>query len=394
MIYAANPAQSRGRFYDISPTNGRDDYQRDRDRIIHSKAFRRLAHKTQVFVYYEGDHYRNRLTHSLEVAQISRSVARILGVNEDLAETTALAHDLGHPPFGHAGEDALNAVMQDYGGYDHNAQALRIVTLLEDRYPNHLGLNLTIESLEGILKHNGPIIGDLPQDLPQDLPRAILAFEHYQKLDLHLYAGIEAQIAALCDDIAYNAHDIDDGLRAELFKIDDLKALPFCDNLMFKIKKQYPDIHPYPFKHEFIRRLISYFVDDMIKMTQENLRVSQPQSYDDVRHAGKHLVTFSEKISAENYSLKSFLFKNMYRHYKVLRMTSKASRIIKNLFLLYLNEPDIMPFDTQKLSLLNDKKVSNERASNEKSRAIFIADFIAGMTDKFAIEEHRRLFEI
>ncbi len=381
MIYAANPAQSRGRFYTISPTHGRDDYERDRDRIIHSKAFRRLAHKTQVFVYYEGDHYRNRLTHSLEVAQISRSVARILGVNEDLSETTALAHDLGHPPFGHAGEDALNAVMQDYGGYDHNAQALRIVTLLEDRYPNHLGLNLTIESLEGILKHNGPIIGALP--------RAILAFEQYQHLDLHLYAGIEAQIAALCDDIAYNAHDIDDGLRAELFNIDDLKSLPLCDNLMFKIKKDYPDIAPYPFKHEFIRRLISYFVDDMIKMTQENIVITQPQSYNDVRHAGKPLVAFSEKISTENHSLKSFLFKNMYRHYKVLRMTSKASRIIKNLFLLYLNEPNIMPFETQKLSLLNDKKFSDER-----NRAIFIADFIAGMTDKFAIEEHRRLFDI
>lgn len=386
MKYAANPAQSRGRFYDISPTHGRDDYERDRDRIIHSKAFRRLAHKTQVFVYYEGDHYRNRLTHSLEVAQISRSVARILGVNEDLSETTALAHDLGHPPFGHAGEDALNAVMQDYGGYDHNAQALRIVTLLEDRYPNHLGLNLTIESLEGILKHNGPIIGALP--------RAILAFEHYQQLDLHLYAGIEAQIAALCDDIAYNAHDIDDGLRAELFSINDLKALPLCDNLMFNIKKDYPDIAPYPFKHEFIRRLMSYFVDDMIKTTQENLNITKPQSYNDVRHAGKPLVAFSEKTYAENQHLKSFLFKNMYRHYKVLRMTSKASRIIKDLFLLYLNEPDIMPFDTQKLSLLNDKKFVDEKTSNKKTWAIFIADFIAGMTDKFAIEEHRRLFEI
>lgn len=381
VLYAANPVQSRGRFYDIRPTNGRDDYQRDRDRIIHAKAFRRLAHKTQVFVYHEGDHYRNRLTHSLEVAQISRSVARILGVNEDLAETTALAHDLGHPPFGHAGEDALNAMMRDYDGYDHNAQALRIVTLLEDRYPNHLGLNLTVESLEGILKHNGPIVGDLP--------RAILAFEHYQKLDLHLYAGIEAQIAALCDDIAYNAHDIDDGLRAELFHIDDLRAIAFCDALMVDIKKDYPDIKPYPFKHEFIRRLMSYFVDDMIVTTQENLQQYRPQSYDDVRHAGKPLVTFSEKIYQENKSLKSFLFQNMYRHYKVIRMTAKANRIIKNLFSLYMSQPEIMPFDTQKLSIS-----CHDKTSCDKDRAIFIADFIAGMTDKFAIEEHRRLFEI
>jgi dGTPase len=380
MIYAVNSQSSRGRIYQARPSNGRDPFQRDRDRIIHSKAFRRLAHKTQVFVYHEGDHYRNRLTHSLEVAQISRSVARILGVNEDLAETTALAHDLGHPPFGHAGEDALNDVMKNYDGYDHNAQALRIVTLLEDRYPNHTGLNLTIESLEGILKHNGPITGNIP--------RAILAFEHYEKLDLHLYAGIEAQIAALCDDIAYNAHDIDDGLRAELFKIDDLKTLPLCDSLMYAIKKEYPDIRPYQFKHEFIRRLTTYFVDDMIKTTQENLAILNPRSYDDIRYAGKTLVTFSDAVSEQTKTLKNFLFQNMYRHYKVMRMTSKASRIIKGLFSLYMNEPDIMPFDTQKSPMLQLS------ALPEKDRAIFIADFIAGMTDKFAIEEYRRLFEI
>ena len=384
MIYAVNSQNSRGRFYETRPTNGRNPFQRDRDRIIHSKAFRRLAHKTQVFVYHEGDHYRNRLTHSLEVAQISRSCARILGVNEDLAETTALAHDLGHPPFGHAGEDALNDMMKDYDGYDHNAQALRIVTLLEDRYPHHAGLNLTIESLEGILKHNGPITSDSPQTIP----RAILAFEHHEKLDLHLYAGIEAQIAALCDDIAYNAHDIDDGLRAELFHINDLKALPLCDNLMFGIKKDYPDIKPYQFKHEFIRRLTSYFVDDMIKTTQQTLSIINPQSYDDVRHAGKPLVTFSDTTNQENKDLKRFLFQNMYRHYKVIRMTSKASRIIKSLFSLYMNEPEIMPFDTQKLSIPQFIPLA------EKDRAIFIADFIAGMTDKFAIEEYRRLFEI
>ncbi len=376
MIYAANPLFSRGRFYEARQTQGRDPYQRDRDRIIHAKAFRRLAHKTQVFVYYEGDHYRNRLTHSLEVAQISRSCARMLGVNEDLAEITALAHDLGHPPFGHAGEDALNAVMKDYDGYDHNAQALRIVTLLEDRYPNHKGLNLTIESLEGILKHNGPITGNIP--------RAILAFEHYDKLDLHLYAGIEAQIAALCDDIAYNAHDIDDGLRAELFKIDDLKQIPFCDRLMYAIRHDYPDIKPYPFKHEFIRRLITYFVDDMIQATQENLQIYKPQSYDDVRHLGRAMVVFSEQGLQNNKDLKSFLFQNMYRHYKVLRMTAKASRVIKNLFSLYISEPEIMPFDTEKSAIPH----------NQKDRAIFIADFIAGMTDKFALEEHRRLFEL
>lgn len=374
--YATKSTSSRGRFYKISSTNGRDDYQRDRDRIIHSKAFRRLAHKTQVFVYYEGDHYRNRLTHSLEVAQLSRACARILGVNEDLAELTALAHDLGHPPFGHAGEDALNHVMQLYDGYDHNAQALRIVTLLEDRYPHHTGLNLTIESLEGILKHNGPITGNIP--------RAILAFEHYEKLDLHLYAGIEAQIAALCDDIAYNAHDIDDGLRAGLFKIDDLRQFSFCDRLMVNIRQDYQDIKPYQFKHEFIRRLITYFVDSLLTTTQEILDNLKPKSYDDIRFAGGTIVQFAEAVQKENQQLKRFLFENMYRHYKVICMTSKASRIIKNLFSIYFNEPEIMPFDDKKLIIPHD----------DKHRAILIADFIAGMTDKFAIEEHRRLFEL
>ncbi|MFT6071887.1 MAG: dGTPase [Alphaproteobacteria bacterium] len=382
--YAAIPLESKGRFHEIQPTNGRDCYQRDRDRIIHSKAFRRLAHKTQVFVYYEGDHYRNRLTHSLEVAQISRACARILQVNEDLTELTALAHDLGHPPFGHAGEDALNDMMTHYGGYDHNAQALRIVTLLEDRYPHHSGLNLTIESLEGILKHNGPIISDNHLVTPFVTPRAILAFEHHKSLDLNLYAGIEAQIAAICDDIAYNAHDIDDGLRANLFDIDSLRQLPFCASLMETIKNDYPKIQPYQFKHEFIRRLISYFVSDMIATTQKNLRIQNPQSYDDVRHASQAFVAFSNHVNQENLALKKFLFQNMYRHYKVLRMTSKAKRVIHSLFKVYFDEPDIMPF--------NDN--NHVIPSDVKDKAIFITDFIAGMTDKFALEEYRRLFEL
>lgn len=374
--FAATTINSRGRLCPARQTTGRDDFQRDRDRIIHSKSFRRLAHKTQVFVYYEGDHYRNRLTHSLEVAQISRACARILGVNEDLSEATALAHDMGHPPFGHAGEDALNEAMKDYDGFDHNAQALRIVTLLEDRYPHHAGLNLTIETLEGILKHNGPIKGNIP--------RAILDFEYYKLLDLDLYAGIEAQIAAISDDIAYNAHDIDDGLRANLFKIDDLEQFDFCMQIFHQIKQDYPDIAPYQYKHEFIRRLLSYFVADMISQTQSNLKEYNPQSYDDVRHHNTAYVSFSHEVERQNKQLKSFLYNHMYRHYKVISMTSKAKRIVKNLFSIYMSEPDIMPFDTQKKSLPSD----------EKRCAIFIADFIAGMTDKFAIEEHKRLFEL
>jgi dGTPase len=374
--YAVNPLFSKGRFFETQPTQGRDCFQRDRDRIIHSKSFRRLAHKTQVFVYYEGDHYRNRLTHSLEVAQISRACARILHVNEDLTELTALSHDLGHPPFGHAGEDALNEMMKDYGGYDHNAQALRIVTFLEERYPHHKGLNLTIESLEGILKHNGPIVGDLP--------RAILAFENHQHLDLNLYAGIEAQIAAICDDIAYNAHDIDDGLRANLFSMNAITEIPFCNELMHAIHKDYANITDYQFKHEFLRRLITYFVNDMIATTQENLQLHNPQSYDDVRHAKSAYVAFSLKGGQENLALKDFLYKNMYRHYKVISMTAKAKRIVQNLFNLYFDEPDIMPF----------KNLNDSLKDNKKERAIFIADFIAGMTDKFALEEHHRLFEL
>lgn len=376
MQFSANPNNSKGRFTPAQPTFGRDDFQRDRDRIIHSKAFRRLAHKTQVFVYYEGDHYRNRLTHSLEVAQISRACAKILQVNEDIAEATALAHDMGHPPFGHAGEDALNTMMKDYDGFDHNAQALRIVTLLEDRYPHHQGLNLTIETLEGILKHNGPITGDIP--------RAILDFEHYKFLDLNLYAGIEAQIAAISDDIAYNAHDIDDGLRANLFNISDLEQFEFCDRMFHKIRQDFPDIQPYQFKHEFIRRLISFFVADMIKTTQENLNNYNPTSYDDIRYHHSAYVTFSPEGNQYNQQLKSFLYAHMYRHYKVISMTSKANRIVKNLFSLYMSEPEIMPFDAYK----------RQTPQGDRSRAIIIADYIAGMTDKFAIEEHRRLFEL
>ncbi|MEM6602668.1 MAG: deoxyguanosinetriphosphate triphosphohydrolase [Pseudomonadota bacterium] len=377
--YAATAETSRGRLYNASSAPGRDDFQRDRDRIVHSKAFRRLAHKTQVFVYYEGDHYRNRLTHSLEVAQITRAVARMLGVNEDLAETTALAHDLGHPPFGHAGEDALDAKMKDYGGFDHNAQSLRAVTYLEKRYPLHDGLNLTIESLEGILKHNGPIATK-----EENLPRAIKAFKDYKKLDLHLHAGIEAQIAAICDDIAYNAHDIDDGMRADMLNMTALMEIDFCGNIIRNIQKDYPDIASYPLKHEFIRRLITYFVQDMVQATTEKLNEIAPKSYDEVRHAGKTLVVFSEAGYKNNKELKGFLLQNMYKHFKVNRMTSKARRVISDLCDIYMSEPNILA------PSLFEGSVS----SSLQERAVIITDFIAGMTDKFALEEHRKLFDL
>ena len=375
--FAALPQATKGRFHKTQSTTGRDDFQRDRDRIVHSKAFRRLAHKTQVFVYYEGDHYRNRLTHSLEVAQITRAVARMLGVNEDLAETTALAHDLGHPPFGHAGEDALDLNMKQFGGFDHNAQSLRTVTFLEDRYPMHDGLNLTIESLEGILKHNGPITD-------HELPWAITAFPFYKQLDLHLHAGIEAQIAAICDDIAYNAHDIDDGLRAGMFDMAHLMELEFCAKIMHGIKKDYPDIRPYPFKHEFIRRLITYFVSDMVDHTQNLLDEYKPESYDAVRHAGFTFVSFSEEGLQNNKALKAYLMQNMYKHSIVNRMTSKAKRVISDLCKIYLAEPEIMPMNLAK----------NAQNISDTQRAVLITDFIAGMTDKFALEEHKKLFDL
>jgi dGTPase len=380
--YAVHAHQSKGRFYPIKSSQGRDDFQRDRDRIIHAKSFRRLAHKTQVFVYYVGDHYRNRLTHSLEVAQITRAIARELSVNEDLAELTALAHDLGHPPFGHAGEDALNLKMQDFGGFDHNAQALRIVTFIENRYPEYLGLNLTLESLEGILKHNGPITKQGESDT--DLPWAIKSFEHYQKLDLELYAGIEAQIAALCDDIAYNAHDIDDGVRANIFDINMLKELEFCDKIMFDIMRDYPDIAPYPFKHEFIRRLITSFVRDAVTHTQSLMNDANPKCYDDVRHAGHSLVSLSDTGQHHNKILKSFLMKNMYKHPSIQIMTDNAHNVVSGLCDAYMNDDSCLPVE------LRDKLWGN---NTHQQRAICVTDFISGMTDKFAIEEHKRIFK-
>lgn len=366
-LYAAHPEHSKGRFIDIAPSSRRDAFQRDRDRIIHSKAFRRLAHKTQVFLYDAGDHYRNRLTHSLEVAQIARTLARLFKVNEDLTELTALAHDLGHPPFGHSGEEALNQKMHSYGGFDHNAHALRLVTLLENRYPDYNGLNLTIESLESILKHNGPIS-------KEDLPWAITQFEYYQKLDLNLYAGIEAQIAALCDDIAYNAHDIDDGIRAKLFTIDSFKEIELCDHILYDIKKKYPDISHKILRQEFTRHLISYFVDDMTRQTKENIQHYKPQSYDDIRTLGKAIVDFSPKAQTEKQVIKTFLMKNMYRHPVILDKMHHAQKVIGDLFDFYWNDPSQLPEHI--FSHIKD----------QKNKACMISDFIAGMTDKFALE--------
>ncbi len=378
--YASNPHETRGRLVPEAECTMRNPHQRDRDRIIHSTAFRRLEYKTQVFVNHEGDHYRTRLTHSLEVAQLARGIARSLKLNEDLAETLALAHDLGHPPFGHAGEDGLNEAMEGFGGFDHNAQTIRIVTHLENKYANFDGLNLTWETLEGIAKHNGPLIGQ-PKSKP--LPRALVYYAQQQDLELNTHAGIEAQVAAIADDIAYNNHDIDDGLRAGFFTLDDLADLPLLGDIITEVRAQHPLLSAPRQSHEIIRRLINRMVGDVLTHTRmriEHFHISTPA---DVRGLGQQLVLFSGDMEVAHRSIKSFLFKYMYRHYKVNRMTSKAHRVVKELFDFFLAEPGCLP----------NVWYAQTDGANTQATAEVIADFIAGMTDRFALEEHARIFD-
>ena len=358
----------------------RSPHQRDRDRIIHSTAFRRLEYKTQVFVNHEGDHYRTRLTHSLEVAQLARCIARTLELNEDLAEALALAHDLGHPPFGHAGEDGLNAAMKDFGGFDHNAQTIRIITHLENKYADFDGLNLTWEVLEGIAKHNGPLVGR-PNSKP--LPRALKYYTEQQDLELQNYASMEAQVAAIADDIAYNNHDIDDGLRAGFFKLEDLELLPLLGDLIKEVRAQHPMLSGQRHAHEVIRRMINRMVGDVLVTTRGNVTRLRIASPDHVRQAGVALVAFSSEMELVNKSIKSFLFKHMYRHFKVNRMTSKARRVVGELFEFFLNEPNCLP---------SVWYAQTDGARTQRTAEI-IADFIAGMTDRFALEEYARVFD-
>ena len=323
-VYASRFEESRGRLYHEPESQTRTAFQRDRDRIIHSAAFRRLQYKTQVFVYHEGDNFRTRLTHSLEVSQIARSISRVLGLDEDMAEALALAHDLGHTPFGHAGEDALKEVLADYGGFDHNAQSLRVVTRLERRYPDFDGLNLTWETLEGLVKHNGPLA------LPH--PGAVAEYIARHDLETGTFAGPEAQVAALADDIAYNNHDIDDGLRAGLFTIDDLKDVPLVGPVFAEVARDHPGLDTSRRIHEAVRRLIGVMILDLIAETRTRIAECNPGSAEAVRHLGQPLVAFSEEMRANDRALKKFLFANMYRHFTVNRMTSKGRRVIKDLF--------------------------------------------------------------
>jgi len=374
--FASLSAKSRGRLLPETPgLSTRTDFQRDRDRIIHSAAFRRLKHKTQVFIYHEGDYFRTRLTHSLEVAQIARSISRALQLNEDLAETIALSHDLGHTPFGHAGEDALNEVMTPYGGFDHNEQSLRVLTMLEERYAAFDGLNLTWEALEGVAKHNGPITSAIRP--------TIQALDSQMPLQLTCYASAEAQIANLSDDIAYLSHDFDDGLRAGLLDLKEILDLPVVGRLVTDITQQWPDLAVGRLSHELTRQLISYFVEDLLQHSRAKIASASLKNADDVRQYGQALIGFSDKAEAELKQLKSFLFAHMWRHYKVNRMTSKARRVVKQLFDIFMAERNLMPHDWQ--NKLTDDKTHNAR---------IIGDYIASMTDRYALLEYERIFEM
>jgi dGTPase len=380
-VFASDPARSRGRFHAEENAATRSQFQRDRDRIIHCSAFRRLKQKTQVFVSHEGDYYRTRLTHTLEVAQIARSISRVLGLDEDLAEALALAHDLGHPPFGHAGEDALKACMAPYGGFDHNAQTLRIVTLLEHRYALFDGLNLTWEALEGIVKHNGPLLSRAG-DNQDGLPQAIVDYAAVQDLELHTYASAEAQVAALSDDIAYNNHDIDDGLRANLFTLNEVREVPVIGEIVTGVQKRHPGLERGRLINESIRRLITRMVDDVLAETGRRIARHNPRSVDELRALPEPVVAFSAEMIAHDKAIRGFLWEHMYRHYLVNRMISKAKRVVTDLFDLFVSEPQVLPKEWQERCEL-PRTVETARA---------VCDFIAGMTDRFALEEHRRLF--
>jgi dGTPase len=377
--YACDPAASRGRLFPEPPSRTRTEFQRDRDRIIHSTAFRRLAHKTQVFVPLDGDHFRTRLTHTIEVGQIARALARALALDEDLAEAVALAHDLGHTPFGHAGERALQRCMADFGGFDHNAQALRVVTLLERRYALYDGLDLTFETLEGLVKHNGPLTGPRAG---RALPAYVAELDARFPLQLDSFSGAEAQAAALADDIAYDAHDIDDGLRAGLFSLEDIAAVPFIGVLLDEVRTVYGALERPRVIHELGRRVITRFVEDAIIQSQKRLALIAPQSAEDVRRADVAVVAFSPPMAEADRSIKAFLFPRMYRHEKVVGVWERAERVISKLFPVYFDDPGQMPAEWAELA----------RAEQGAGRARHVADYIAGMTDRYALGEYKRIF--
>jgi dGTPase len=380
--YAANPDASRGRFHDEPPSPTRSPFQRDGDRVTHSTAFRRLRDKTQVFLAGEDDHFRTRLTHTLEVARLARTLARTLGLDEDLAEAVALAHDLGHTPFGHAGERALNAAMAPYGGFDHNAQSFRIVTLLERRYPRFNGLNLTWEVLEGIAKHNGPLTDREGKPLPRHSAHVEL---YGRELDLTLWSqpSLEAQLATVADDMAYAAHDIDDGARAGLLVFDDLGSLDLVGDIMRGIAKDFPGLERPRFAHELSRRLLTALIEDVLAETQKRITETSPLSSDDVRSAGQPVGAFSKGVHAANRALKAYLSHAVYRHPSVLGVMQRGEEVLSRLFGRYLSDASALPAEW---------RVGIEKLTDTE-RARRVADFLAGQTDGFARHEYRRLFD-
>jgi dGTPase len=388
-LFACDPDRSRGRLFAEPPSKTRSPFRRDCDRVIHSTAFRRLKHKTQVFVFHEGDHYRTRLTHTLEVAQIARALARQLGLDEDLTETLALAHDLGHPPFGHAGERALDACLQAHGGFDHNAQTLRVITSLEHRYPEFDGLNLTWESLEGIVKHNGPLTGSdgaaVGRYREHGIPCGISDYIGTWDLELASFASLEAQVAAIADDIAYNAHDIDDGLRAGLFRVDDLKVMPLTADMIAEIDRAYPGLDEVRRGAELVRELISCLIGAVVSEAGRRLQAANPQSVEDVRNHGEGLIAFAPEVARAEAEIKAFLKRRMYRHSRVMRVMGEAEQILFDLFARYQSTPGDLPAEWL--------PPTGSDHETETGRARRIGNFIAGMTDRFALTEHQRLFD-
>lgn len=373
--YAVTVATTRGRLHPEPEASSRSPWQRDRDRVIHSSAFRKLQYKTQVFVNHEGDFFRTRLTHSIEVAQVARSIARELGLDEDLTEALALAHDLGHPPFGHAGEEALNLAMKPFGGFDHNAQSLRIVTLLESRYAGWDGLNLTWETLEGLVKHNGPL---------RHPPAYVADYNERHHIDLGTYAAAEAQVASLADDIAYHGHDLDDGLRARLFAPEDLAHLPIVGSALAAARTSSLDVPPPRLRHETIRRVIDTLITDLVAETRKRLARLDPAGPDAIRRAKQPMVAFSPAIAEANQAIKDFLRARMYRHWRVNRMTSKSRRLTEELFRLLHADPSLLP---------DDWRARAGEGGTHRS-AMIVGDYVAGMTDRYAMDEHRRLTDL
>ncbi|CAN1527530.1 Dgt dGTP triphosphohydrolase [Paracoccaceae bacterium] len=381
--YACQPDQTRGRLWPERLSSFRSPFQRDRDRIIHSSAFRRLKHKTQVFVEHEGDYYRTRLTHTIEVAQVARTIAGVLGLNTDLAEAVALAHDLGHTPFGHTGEDAMERLLAPHGGFDHNAQALRIVTRLERHYADFDGLNLTWETLEGIAKHNGPVTGpnaDAKHAGP--LPYALAEVNALWDLELDTHASAEAQVAAIADDVAYSHHDLHDGLRSGLFTESDLMELPVTGPAFEEVDRAYPGLEKMRRRHEALRRVFGRMVEDVIAVAQNRLASAQPKSVDDIRHLGTTVIRFSKPLYQELKAVRSFLFTRMYRAPSVMAVRAEVTQVIDDLFPLFMATPTLLPVEWQ---------ADVTAAKDQTQLARIVADYVAGMTDRFAIQEHARL---